>query len=119
MSKKGRSGRFEPLGQAAQRFLEKRMGNRLASYEAVRVWPDAVGSDIASRTVALGIKSGILHILVSNKVWLTQLTILKRQLIEKVNARLGEEMVKDIKFVEKRTEIPGARSREPEPKPKE
>jgi len=109
MSRKGKQGRFETLGTALRRLVESRFGERMREYEAVRVWPEAVGAEIARRTVALGIKSGILHVLVSTKVWLTQLTILKRKLKDKVNEKLGEEVVTDIRFIEKVEKVPKRR----------
>lgn len=98
MSKKVRSGKFESLGDAARKLIEKRMGHRLAAYDAVKVWPQAVGEHIARRCIALGIKSGILYVSVPNNVWLTELRVLKKQLIESVNNQLGKQVVKDLSF---------------------
>jgi predicted nucleic acid-binding Zn ribbon protein len=98
MSKKARSGKFESLADVARRLLEKRMGQRLAAYDAVKVWPRAVGEHIAKRCIALGIKSGILYVSVPNNVWLTELRVLKKQLIESVNEKLGKNVVRDLSF---------------------
>jgi predicted nucleic acid-binding Zn ribbon protein len=98
MRGKGRSGRFETLGQAAQRVVKGRLGKRLGECDAVKVWPEAVGQRVAQRCVALGIKSGILYVAVPTSVWLTELNALKEKLIRKVNEKLGDEVVKGIKF---------------------
>ncbi|MQY70918.1 DUF721 domain-containing protein [bacterium] len=98
MSGKERSGRFEDLGQALQRVIKGRLGKRLASYDAVKVWPRAVGPEIAKRCVALGIKSGILYVAVPTNVWLTELSALKEKLIQSINEKLGKEVVKGIRF---------------------
>jgi len=98
MSARGRSRKFKRVGEAAEGFLDSRFGNALAEFEAVKVWPEAVGPSIASRCVAIGIKSGILWVLVPNHVWLTEMTALKRKLIENLKIKLGRTVVKDIKF---------------------
>lgn len=98
MSGKERSGRFETLGQAARRVVKGKLGERLGEYDAVKIWPEAVGERIAQRCVALGIKSGILYVAVPTNVWLTELNALKAKLIQSVNERLGKEVVKGIKF---------------------
>ena len=99
MSGKARSSRFKSLKDVASELLDARLGSRLADYEAVKVWPEAAGSKIASRCVALGIKSGILHITVPTSVWLTELKALKNKLITNVNKKVGRDVVKDIKFI--------------------
>ncbi|MBN2380124.1 DUF721 domain-containing protein [candidate division WOR-3 bacterium] len=98
MSKRERSSRFEPLGEAAEDLLNLRFGDKIAEYEAVKIWPEAVGEKIASRCIAIGIKSGILWVVVPNHVWLTEMKALKKKLIERVAERLGRKVVKDIKF---------------------
>lgn len=97
MLKKARQGRFERFGLVAQSFLEKKVGEGLREYEAVRLWPEAVGAEIAKRCIALGIKSGILYISVPTHVWSTELSALRKTLIRKLNDKLGKEIVKDIK----------------------
>lgn len=98
MSGKGRSGRFETLGQAARRVVKRKLGRRLGECDAVKVWPEAVGERVAQRCVALGIKSGILYVAVPTNVWLTELNALKEKLIRNINEKLGKEVVKGVKF---------------------
>lgn len=97
MSKKAKQGRFERFGPLARRFLEEKMGEALKEYDAVKLWPEAAGPEIAKRCVALGIKSGILYICVPTHVWSTELSALKKTLMRKLNERLGRDVVKDIK----------------------
>ncbi len=99
MSSKARSSKFKSLKEAASEILNSRLGSKLADYEAVKMWPDAAGAKIASRCVAMGIKSGILYVTVPTNVWLTELKALKNKLITNVNTRVGREVVKDIKFI--------------------
>lgn len=82
-------------------MVERRFGEKLAAYDALKAWPRAAGEEISKRSVALGIKSGILYVSVSTNVWLTQLTILKDKLIARINQELGRKVVKDIRFSRK------------------
>ena len=60
------------------------------------VWESAVGSRIASHAAPAAFRDGTLTLTVDSAPWMQQLTYLKRELIAKVNAELGEEMVKDL-----------------------
>jgi predicted nucleic acid-binding Zn ribbon protein len=60
------------------------------------VWDEAVGSGIASHAQPIAFRDGTLTLCVDSAPWMQQLTFLKRDLIAKVNERLGEEMVKEI-----------------------
>lgn len=60
------------------------------------VWESAVGSRIASHAAPAAFRDGTLTLTVDSAPWMQQLSFLKRELIAKVNEKLGEEMVKDI-----------------------
>lgn len=60
------------------------------------VWEKAVGSRIAAHASPATFREGTLTINVDSAPWMQQLTFLKPQLIAKVNAELGEELVVDI-----------------------
>lgn len=60
------------------------------------VWEPAVGRRIASHAQPAAFRDGILTLRVDSAPWMQQLTFLKRDLIAKVNAELGEELVKDL-----------------------
>ena len=60
------------------------------------IWESAVGRRIASHAQPAAFRDGILTLRVDSAPWMQQLTFLKRELIEKVNRELGEELVKDL-----------------------
>jgi predicted nucleic acid-binding Zn ribbon protein len=60
------------------------------------VWETAVGRRIASHAQPAAFRDGILTLRVDSSPWMQQLTYLKRDLISKVNAELGEDLVKDL-----------------------
>lgn len=69
---------------------------KAASLEGL--WPEVVGQEVAERTRPGPISRGRLTVLVADSVWLQQLTMLKPRLIEGLNRRLGEPLVRDLFF---------------------
>jgi hypothetical protein len=66
--------------------------------EVWRIWASAVGELIAGNTRPAAFKGKLLLVYASNSAWMHQLQFLKAELIGKVNAELGRELVSDIKF---------------------
>lgn len=91
--------------QRLNQFLEPLM-RRLDLYQpsrermALLVWPDIVGPYVAPNTAAVGIKRGVLFVRTASSAWMTELSVgYRRAYIEKINHRLGEELVRDIRFL--------------------
>lgn len=59
-------------------------------------WDKAVGKQIASRARPVSFRAGTLTVTVTSAPWMQQLTFLKKGIMEKLNARLGDELVRDI-----------------------
>jgi len=74
------------------------IGKKLKQYEAVRIWRDVVGERIAKVATPTKIINGILIVRVERSTWRNELSLMKREIIAKMNAALKEEIVKDIKF---------------------
>jgi hypothetical protein len=62
------------------------------------MWEDVVGSSAAKVSSAVTCKDGILFVEVKNSVWAAELSLLKRDIIKKLNRRLGRGTIKDIRF---------------------
>src|SRR5512137_1414426 len=60
------------------------------------VWDSVVGKQIAGRARPVSFRDGTLTVSVESAPWMQQLTFLKKGIMEKLNARLGEELVQDI-----------------------
>jgi predicted nucleic acid-binding Zn ribbon protein len=76
------------------------------------VWDQAVGAKIASHAQPATFRDGTLTLNVDSAPWMQQLNFLKREMIAKVNAELGQEMVRDLYFKAGRVV-----RQAPEPKP--
>jgi predicted nucleic acid-binding Zn ribbon protein len=77
-------------------FQGKPLEKRLREGRIWMVWDSAVGVQIAAKARPVNFRDGVLTVMVSNAPWMQQLNFLKKGLIEKVNAALGEEMVREI-----------------------
>jgi predicted nucleic acid-binding Zn ribbon protein len=68
-------------------------------WRAVREWAQIVGPRVASHTRAIACRDGTLHVEVEGSAWMHELGFLKRQLIQRINAQLGGEHVRDVRFL--------------------
>ena len=72
---------------------------RLEVYRVWTFWAEEVGEAIASRAEPAGFRAGVLSVRVSSASWTQELQFMKDTLRERLNARLGEELIRDIYFV--------------------
>ena len=74
------------------------LGRKLKQYEVLEAWSGIVGDQIGKVTSADHIRDGKLFVSVSQSTWRNELVFLKKELIDKINAAMHEEVVKDIIF---------------------
>jgi len=70
----------------------------LRAYSILGAWKALMGETIALQTQPRAVRNRILFVDVSHPTWIQQLQFLKPQLIEKVNAFMGERFIEDIRF---------------------
>jgi len=75
------------------------IGKKLHEYEAVTRWEEIVGEQIAKVSAPTRIDKGDLVVKVSNGPWRNELTLRKEEIISKINATIGEGVVRNIRFV--------------------
>ena len=61
-------------------------------------WPVAVGKKIAVHTRAISLAGGRLRIEVEDAVWQRQLSVLKRQILSRLEEVVGTSVVRDVEF---------------------
>ena len=61
-------------------------------------WKKIVGSEISTHAYPIIVQSGILVIGVNNSVWLHHLSMMKDNIISKINQFIGEKLILDIRF---------------------
>ena len=86
-----------PLADVArQEFTALGLAERLREADIWRLWPEVVGPAVAARAMPLRIIKGILTVVVSSGPWKQELGFLKGMMKDKLNDRLGGEVVRDI-----------------------
>jgi len=72
------------------------LADRLREAEIWRVWSDVVGAALACRAQPLRIINGTLTVAVSSAPWMQELRFMTAMMKEKLNLRLGAEVVREI-----------------------
>ena len=71
-------------------------------------WPAAVGKKVAARTRAVSLDNCRLSVEVEDVVWKRQLSVLKGQILRRLEEVLGPKVVVDIDFrISPRRRVPG------------
>ena len=67
--------------------------------KALLVWDDVVGAKVSENTTPEKVESGTLYIKASNPTWRQELMFKKEEILKKLNKKLGEKIIKEIKFI--------------------
>ena len=87
------------IGSAIEELVQSLgIQKKLQEYDAVVYWEEVVGERIAQMTKAKRIQQGVLFVQVKTSTWRNELTLRKKEIIDKLNILIGVETVKDIKF---------------------
>ena len=96
---------IDAIGEVLDKSLKRLdLATRLDQYGVWPVWRDVVGAVIARNAQPEKIRNGILFVKVSSPVWMQELQFMKDMITEKLNHRLGSEIVKSIFFMVGRIE---------------
>lgn len=63
-----------------------------------QLWDEVVGIAIAENAQPAAFKGKLLLVNVISSTWIHQLQFLKKDIIEKLNIALGQDLIEDIKF---------------------
>ena len=87
----------KPLGELIKEFYEQHRGAKyLDEVKVVESWPKVVGAFIASHTIDLSIKNGIMFVRVDSDALRSELSYSKSLLIKNLNELVGNEILKEI-----------------------
>jgi hypothetical protein len=81
-------------------LLFRKLGydKKIREYKAMFWWNEVVGKHVAENAQPIRIENGRMSVVVSDSIWLTELNFLKMQYIDRINEKLGVEIVKAIDF---------------------
>ena len=94
------SGGPSRLGDALRAALARLPASTgLVHYPIWAEWSATVGATIAAHAQPSQLRRGVLVVAVDGPDWMQELQYVKRDLVAKLNARLGTTVVRDIYFV--------------------
>jgi predicted nucleic acid-binding Zn ribbon protein len=90
----------EQIGAAMQPLLDRldREGH-FAIVRLAKAWPEVVGDTIARRTEIVSLKFHTAVVKVSGAMWIQELNLMKSQILTRLTARVGDDAVRDLRFV--------------------
>lgn len=107
MPKRPRMSFPRPLSGVMQESLVGLgLAERLREAEIWRIWPDVVGETLACRAQPMRIINGTLTVAVSSAPWMQELRFMTSMMKEKLNNRLGAEVVSEIVLKAGRVDLP-------------
>ncbi len=65
----------------------------------IRAWPAIAGETIARRTEVVSLKFHTAVIKVSGAMWIQELSLMKAQILARVREEIGDDVVRDIRFI--------------------
>ena len=90
---------LSPVGDVLGSVLKRVDPERqLHAYTIWTFWNDEMGEAIARRAQPTRFRNGILFVTVATHSWLQELQFMKAEIRERLNARLGAEVVRDVYF---------------------
>ncbi|MDD5106793.1 MAG: DUF721 domain-containing protein [Desulfuromonadaceae bacterium] len=84
------------------------LAERVREAEIWRIWPEVVGATLCCRAQPVRIINGTLTVAVSSAPWMQELRFMTALMKEKLNSRLGAEVVRDIVLKAGRVDEPVA-----------
>src|SRR6202011_151158 len=93
----------EQIGAAMQPLLDRldREGH-FAIVRLAKAWPEIVGETIARRTEIVSLKFHTAVVKVSGAMWIQELNLMKSQILARVTDRIGDDVVRELRFVQGR-----------------
>lgn len=90
----------QPFGRIVSRVsLDRGWSPRLTDATVLGRWPQLVGPDIADHCTPISLRDGELVLQAESTAWATQLRTLQRQLLARLAAAVGRDVVRRIRVV--------------------
>ncbi|HFE64430.1 hypothetical protein B1H10_00890 [candidate division KSB1 bacterium 4484_188] len=89
----------KPLNKLIDQFLQSiGIKEKIEENFAFVYWDSVVGKEISERTEPFKMVKGNLFVKVKDAAWRNELQFFKNEIIEKLNKKIGKNVVSDIKF---------------------
>ena len=91
---------MQSIGEVLFSVLKKRgLTSKLEENALMKLWPKAVGPQIASKTQPDCLRNGTLFVKTISSVWVQQLHFIKEEIRSKLNELSGKSAIKEIRFL--------------------
>jgi predicted nucleic acid-binding Zn ribbon protein len=70
----------------------------LRPHRALALWSDVVGDTLAQASTAETVRGGVLFVRARSGVWAHELTLLRGEILQRLNSKLGGSVISDIHF---------------------
>jgi len=88
-----------PVGTALRQLVhDLGIERTLKEYDVITSWESIVGAQVAKVTKAQRIQNGTLIVSVASASWRAELTMRRLEIRDKINAYVGKEIVREIRF---------------------
>jgi predicted nucleic acid-binding Zn ribbon protein len=73
--------------------------NAIAQNNALNIWDEIVGDTVAKNTEPDRVEHGVIIVKVSSPTWRQELYFQKKEIIQKLNNKIGKNVIRDIRFI--------------------
>ena len=73
--------------------------DRLREFRARQAWNDVVGATLAAHSRPLRVRQGRMDVAVPSAVWRAQLSLMKRDIVMRLNTAIGADTIRDLALV--------------------
>lgn len=88
----------KPLGELLSSLVSGRGWEERMRVGRLRdEWASVVGPDVAARSTPVALNAGVLSIRADGAAWATELTLLARSIVDKVDSYLGGGVVREVR----------------------
>jgi predicted nucleic acid-binding Zn ribbon protein len=99
MRRKNHQTRLQSIGEILfSAFKRRGMAAKLEENAVLKLWPKAVGEQIAAQTQPDNLRNGTLFVKTTSSVWVQQLHFMKDEIRQKLNELSGKDAIKEIRF---------------------
>lgn len=91
---------MEQLKKSIEKAISESGFERAIQQEkAVSIWGDVVGDVVSKVTDAISVDKGVLVVKTKSATWRQELYMQKKDIIDKINKKIGSTAIKEIRFI--------------------
>jgi predicted nucleic acid-binding Zn ribbon protein len=89
----------EPLAKLIDEVIEsKGWQDKLDETKVPQIWDEIVGEKLSKVIKVINVENGIIYVKTDSSTWNTEIRLRAEQIIEKVNGKIGKQIINEIKL---------------------